>query len=290
MIKDNTADHITTEEARQLIDDLNNSLGMDGLRFVTGMGYRHLLIWDNGPVDTITTPPHDVPDQPVQTYLPKGNRHDEVIKLMEESKRILSNHPVNQVRIKAGKNAATQIWLWGQGRKTFLPSYQKMYGLTGSVISAVDLVKGIGLLAGLKAVQVPGATGFIDTDFAGKVKAAMDVLSEHDFVFVHVEAPDECSHMGNLNLKIKAMEAFDREIVGPIWQCLQTRGEAYRLVIGTDHRTPVVRRCHTAEPVPIALLEGPVSPTNAEAQFDEFVNGGHVSGMAFELLQTVLKR
>lgn len=285
-IKDHSAGHITTAEAHPMIAALNECLGKPGLTFHVSSGYRHLLIWANGPCDLVTTPPHDVLGQPVARNLPQGARQDEVLRLMEASKPILAAHPKSAARRQAGKTVPTQIWLWGQGRRTTLPSYKDMFGLTGSVISAVDLVRGIGKLAGLNAVIVPGATGFLDTNYAGKVEAALNALDHHDFVFVHVEAPDECGHMGDLKLKLKAIETFDHEIVGPIWRSLEAMRQPYRLIIATDHRTPVAVRNHTAEPVPVAVLNGPVPGAGREAPFDEFVNSGQTSGMAFEWLKT----
>ncbi|MFH1476785.1 MAG: cofactor-independent phosphoglycerate mutase [Verrucomicrobiota bacterium] len=287
-IKDHSSGQITTAEARPIIAALNETLGRPGLAFYVSAGYRHLVIWENGPCDLVTTPPHDVLGQLTAQNLPTGARQDEVRRLMEESKPILARHC--RARLKAGKTAPTQIWLWGQGRRTTLPAYRDLFGLTGSVISAVDLVRGIGKLTGLKAEIVPGATGFLDTNYAGKVKAALSALDHDDFVFVHVEAPDECGHMGDLKLKLKAIEAFDREVVGPIWRGLEAMRKPYRLIIATDHRTPVAVRNHTAEPVPMAVLNGPARSAMAkhgrEAPFDEFVNGGQTSGMAFEWLKT----
>lgn len=290
LIQDHSAGHIGTPEARRLIEALAAQLAQNGLRFVTGSSYRHLLIWPDGPVDLVTTPPHDVLGQAVRRHLPRGRRHAEVERLMTASKPILADHPVNRARLKAGHNPATQIWLWGQGRKTSLPSYRELYGLSGGVITAVDLVRGIGRLAGLEAPAVPGATGFTDTNYAGKVSAALQVLAERDFVFVHVEAPDECGHMGDLNLKLQAIEAFDREIVGPIWKNLQKSGQPYRLIVGTDHRTPVSVRNHTSEPVPMVVLEGPTGITDVQKPFDEFVADDKTAGMAFEWLKQILTK
>ena len=285
-IKDHSSGQITTEEARPMIATLNERLGRPGLTFHVSAGYRHLLIWENGPCALVTIPPHDVLGQPVSKNLPQGARQDEVRRLMEASKPIMAAHPVNAARRQAGKTTPTQIWLWGQGQRTNLPAYRDLFGLTGSVISAVDLVRGIGKLAGLNAETVPGATGFLDTNYAGKVKAALNALDHQDFVLVHVEAPDECGHMGDLKLKLQAMEAFDREVVGPVWRGLEAMCQPYRLIIATDHRTPVAVRNHTAEPVPVAVLNGPVPNTGRETPFDEFVNGGQTSGMAFEWLKT----
>lgn len=286
LIADHSAGHIPTDEARSLIELLNKRLGDSAKRFFTGTSYRHLLIWKNGPHDgLVTTPPHDVLGQPVARHLPKGPGNEELIKLMEESKKIFDEYARNS----KNNSAASQIWLWGQGRSMVLPSYKELFGLSGGVVTAVDLVRGIGRLAGLKADKIKGATGFIDTNYAAKVKAALEILERNDFVFVHVEAPDECGHKGDLKLKLKAIEDFDREVVGPIWKALDKSGWKYRLIVGTDHRTPVSVRNHTSEPVPTAVLNGPASPPpTAAGQFDEFVNGGKSDGMAFEWLQQLL--
>ncbi|OGV44990.1 MAG: cofactor-independent phosphoglycerate mutase [Lentisphaerae bacterium GWF2_57_35] len=289
-MKDYSAGEITSEEAHQLIHDLDRKAGKDGLKFHGGVSYRHLLVWKNGPVEVKTQPPHDIANQPVDSYLPQGDRQDEIRRLMDFSRHLFAEHPVNRTRIQHGKNPATQIWLWGQGRSLTLKGYQELYGLRGGVISAVDLIRGLGRLAGLKADKIPGATGFVDTNFEGKVRAAMNVLNESDFVFVHVEAPDECGHKGNLKLKKEAIELFDAKVVGPIWQHLESKGEPYRLVICTDHRTPVATRSHTSEPVPLAYLDGPVGLVSREAPFDETVNGGKAEVMAFDLIRELLNR
>jgi len=289
LIQDHSSGHITTEEARPIVAALNNALGRPGLAFHVSAGYRHLVIWENGPCEVRTVPPHDVLGQPADRHLPAGPRQDEIRRLMEQSQPLVSAHPASCARRAAGKTAPTQIWLWGQGRRTALPSYASLYGLTGSVISAVDLVRGIGRLAGLREVRVPGATGFLDTNYAGKAAAALAALEDRDFVFVHVEAPDECGHMGDLALKLKAIEAFDREVVGPVRRGLDAAGRPYRLILATDHRTPVSVRNHTAEPVPVAVLRGPTRRPADEGRFDEFVNGGRSDGMAFEWLGGLLR-
>ena len=289
-IADHSSGHITTPEANLLMDAVEKKLGRDGRHFFPGTSYRHLLVWRNGPLAGLaTTPPHDVLGQPAAKHAPRGPRADEIIGLMEYSKQILAGHPVNRRRREEGRREATQIWLWGQGKHTSLPPYQDIFGLTGGVVTAVDLVRGIGRLAGLEAGKVEGATGFIDTDYAAKVKAALAILEKKDFVFVHVEAPDECSHNGDLKLKLRAIEDFDRNIVGPVSAALAESGWQYRLIIGTDHRTPVSIRNHTAEPVPMAVVDGPFSPSKTAAgRFDEFINGGKSSGMAYEWLQSLL--
>lgn len=283
LIADHSAGHISTEDALPLIAMVEKSLGGDGRRFFPGASYRHLLVWNKGPHDAlVTTPPHDVLCQPVEKNLPRGPRAAELVKLMDESKKIFA-----ACGKKAG--AATQIWLWGQGRATALPSFRELFGLSGGVVTAVDLVRGIGRLAGLEARKIKGATGFVDTDYAGKVKAAFALLEKHDFVFVHVEAPDECGHNGDLRMKVKAVEDFDRFVVGPVWEALNRSGWRYRLIVGTDHRTPVNVRNHTCEPVPMAVVNGPVASLKCQGgAFDEFINKGRSSGMAYEWLQTLL--
>jgi 2,3-bisphosphoglycerate-independent phosphoglycerate mutase len=209
---------------------------------------------------------------------------------MEASRPILAGHPVNAARRAAHHSPATQIWLWGQGRALTLTTYGELYGLSGGVISAVDLVRGIGLLAGLEAPLVPGATGFLDTNYEGKVTAAIDILNRHDFVYVHVEAPDECGHLGRPDLKKQAIEEFDQRIVRPIWEHLERRGEPYRLLIAMDHRTPVAIKSHTPEPVPLLRVDGPVGALKGERAFDEDVNGGRAEVLAHEWVQQFLGR
>lgn len=286
---DYSAGHISTEEGRALIESLAAEFNRAGLAFYPGIQYRHLLVMDRGPVEIETQPPHDIAGQAVAGYLPSGPGAEKLLELMEASKAILAEHPVNLRRIEEGKKPATQIWLWGQGHAMQLPSFRELYGLTGNVITAVDLVKGLGNLAGLPPVEVPGATGFVDTNYKGKREAAMHVLEENDFVYVHIEAPDECGHAGDAELKISAIEAYEREIVAPIYEWLQARGEEYLLVICTDHRTPCALKGHTAEPVPMAMLRGPVKELAGPAAFDETVNNGQAQCMACDWISEALK-
>lgn len=286
---DHSSDHITNEEAHRILDTVQEHLGRDGLRFHRGVSYRHLLIWDQGPAEAETEPPHEILGQAIAPYLPKGQGSHEVRALLEASADLLADHPVNTARRAAGKNEATQIWLWGQGRSMSLASYGDLYGLTGGMITAVDLLRGLAVLAGLEVVRVDGATGFVDTNYEGKVIAALETLERHDFAYVHVEAPDECGHQGDAELKTRAISDFDARIVGPVWQALERKGEPYRLVVGMDHRTPVARRGHTREPVPIAVLDGPVGEVTREIPFDETVNGGVSEGMAQPWIKSLLK-
>jgi len=288
-MQDYSAGHISSEEGRLLIETIQQSLGRDGLVFHPGVGYRHLLLWRDGPAQVTCTPPHDIAEKPIAQYLPHGPRSDELLQLMNASRRILAEHPVNQRRRVEGKPPATQIWLWGQGRTMHLPSYNDLYGLTGGVVSAVDLVRGLGILAGLKADRIAGATGFLDTDFDAKVQAALDILSTDDFVFVHLEAPDECGHIGDAALKVRAIEAFDERIVKPVWDALQKQHEPFRLILCTDHRTPVSVRGHTPEPVPMCVVSGPLAEMPADAApFDESLPTPDSVPLAFEIVRQVL--
>lgn len=288
-MKDYSAGHISTPEAHQLIAAVQEKLGREGLRFHGGVSYRHLVIWNKGPSTPITQPPHDIADQPVAGYLPRGEGAEAFRALMEASKEILARHPVNLARVAEGKNPATQIWLWGQGPALRLERYENLYRLGGGVISAVDLVRGLGLLAGLEAPVIPGATGFVDTNYAGKVEKGLEILDRHDFVYLHIEAPDECGHLGDAELKKSAIEAFDEKVVGPVWQALEARGEPYSLIVCMDHRTPVAKRGHTREPVPLAILKGPTGPCTAEAAFDETLNNGIADAASHDLVRRFLR-
>jgi 2,3-bisphosphoglycerate-independent phosphoglycerate mutase len=288
IMDDYSAGHITTEEGRELIASVQSALGREGLTFHPGVQYRHLLVWDGGPASCTCMPPHEIADKPAGEHLPAGDRQDEIRELMELSKAVFADHPVNQKRIAEGKKPATQIWLWGQGNAMQLESYKTLYGLGGGVISAVDLLKGIAKLAGLEAPDVEGATGFLDTNYQGKVDAALEILEREDYVFIHIEAPDECGHMGDAQKKTFAIEEFDAKVCAPVLRWLEDRGEDYTLMLCTDHRTPVALKGHTPEPVPMAVLKGPVGEHDAQAAFDEEVNGGTVQCMACEWIQEIL--
>lgn len=286
VMDDYSAGHISSEEGAELVASLQAELGRDGLAFFKGVQYRHLLIWEGGPDGFWIEPPHEFSGKAVADYVPQNN---EIVALLEASKRIFADHPVNRRRIAAGKKPATQIWLWGQGQAMQLASYRALYGISGGVVSAVDLVRGLGLLAGLDAPKIPGATGMLDTNIEGKLKAARSILERHDFLYFHLEAPDECGHMGDARAKVEAIELYDRRVVAPLWQWLEERGEPYRMVICMDHRTPVTVRGHTREPVPMVVVEGPV-PDGADTSqpFDETVNGGGSQGMAFDMIRELL--
>lgn len=249
---DFSAGHISTEEARQIIESLQAELGDEEFQFHPGISYRHLLVWKGGKDRMRTVPPHDLTEQSVEGSMPEGEGAQELINLMNASQLLLHRHPVNTRREEQGLPAANSIWLWGQGRAPQIDTYQERFGLSGAVISAVDLIKGIGLCAGLDIIDVPGATGYLDTNYRGKADYALEALKTRDFVYLHVEAPDEAAHGGMLKEKIEAIEAFDREVVGTVLSRIAELGE-YRLLVLPDHPTPVAKKTHTSDPVPFIL-------------------------------------
>ena len=287
---DHSAGQISTEEARLLIETIAAELGNHDRHFHTGVGYRHLLIWAGGPLQLVTQAPHDIAGRAIAGYLPQGERQAELRELMDLSQALLRDHSVNRARVAAARNPATQIWLWGQGGAMKLKTYPELYQLSGGVITAVDLIRGLGRLAGLQPVAVPGATGQMDTNYAGKVQAALDILTRDDFVFLHVEAPDECGHSGDTRDKIRAIELFDERVVGPVWRELERRGQPYRLLLCIDHRTPIATRGHTRDPVPMAKLDGPVGAVTREAPFDETVHNGLTECVGYEWIRELLRQ
>lgn len=266
-ILDHSSGDISNEEAAVLMQAINEAFGTDTIQFYAGISYRHAMIVKNGSVDYQLVPPHDVLTQKAGLYLPKGEgkgkdgakdsiHADQITDMMKRSYQILSQHPVNLERQKNGLRPANSIWIWGQGTRPRLTSFTDKYGVTGAVISAVDLIKGIGLCAGLKSIDVEGATGTLHTNYKGKADATIQAFqSGLDFVYVHIEAPDECSHQGDLEGKIQAMEHIDQEIAGPVLAYLQESGEAFRILVMPDHPTPMALRTHTADPVPFVYYD-----------------------------------
>lgn len=256
VITDHSAGDITSEEARILIEFIDSKFGKKGLKFYPGVSYRHALIVENGRTDYDLTPPHDVLTRRAGDHLPKGEGSEFLTEMMKESYNLLSDHPVNQERIKKGLNPANSIWIWGQGRKPSLTSFYDKYGIKGTAISAVDLIKGIALCAGLDSVDVEGATGTIHTNFRGKADAAISEFKKgKDFVYLHLEAPDECSHQGDPEGKVKSLELIDEQVLKPILEYLYSCGEAFRVLILPDHRTPLSIRTHSSDPVPFVLYD-----------------------------------
>ena len=254
-MKDYSAGHISSEEGRELVEFLQRELGGDEFQFYPGIGYRHLMVWRNGSDKLTATPPHDITGKSVIDYLPRGEGEDRLMELMNHAQMLLHGHPVNKKRDEEEKPPANSIWLWGQGKAPVIEPYLTRFGLSGAVISAVDLIRGIGVCAGLEIIKVEGATGYIDTNYEGKTRAALEALERSDFVFLHVEAPDEASHTGNLEHKIRAIEDFDAKIVGPVLEGIRKFGD-YRILCTPDHPTPLSIMTHTADPVPFILYAG----------------------------------
>lgn len=247
---DYSSGHISSDESRELIELIDAELGTEEIRFHPGVSYRHLLVHTGGSESLKCTPPHDITDEKYADYLPTGAGQEIIRELMEKSRSILADHPVNKKRVAAGKNPGNMIWPWGQGRMPDMPTFDEKYGLTGSVISAVDLIKGIGHYAGLDIIEVPGATGYLDTNYLGKAEYALESLRERDFVWVHVEAPDEASHAGNIEAKIKAIEDFDSKVVGTILRGMEKSGQEYLILVLPDHLTPISVRTHVHGAIP----------------------------------------
>lgn len=248
---DYSADEISTAEAAQLIAAVNEAFRTDEILFYPGISYRHCMIWHAGPVGLDLTPPHDISDRKVTDHLPQN---PVVLDLMQRSYNVLKDHPVNLARVAKGLHPANSIWLWGEGTKPGVSNFEATYGVKGSVISAVDLIKGIGICAGMNVIEVEGATGNIDTNFVGKGEAALHtLLNGYDMVYVHVEAPDECGHRGEIDNKVKAIELIDEKIVGPLLAGLAAAGEEYSILVMPDHPTPLAIKTHTSDAIPFLL-------------------------------------
>jgi 2,3-bisphosphoglycerate-independent phosphoglycerate mutase len=253
VMNDFTAGHITSEEAAQIVADLRGALAGGGIEFFNGVSYRHLVVWRNGTTRTTLTPPHDITGKEVSSHLPVGEGSDRLNDLMRRAAAIMKDHPVNRSRRERGLAEANSIWFWGQGTGLAVPTLKTRFGLEGSVISAVDLVNGIGRLAGLELIKVPGATGFLDTDYGAKGRYGLDSLRKHDFLLLHIEAPDEAGHMGRADLKTEAIEKIDELIIGPMVQGLAAMGD-FAILLMPDHATPSKLKTHSPEPVPFALM------------------------------------
>ncbi len=252
IMKSHSSGDISTNESIQIVKDLQDHLQSSKINIFPGIAYRHLLLWSDYLNNFQTIPPHDVLDQNMVEYL--NNSQNQTAELIKKSWDVLKDHPVNKQRRSEGKLEANSIWLWGEGKSPKIPSFKDLYGLKGGVISAVDLLKGIGIYAGFKSIHVEGATGYIDTNYDGKVQSALNEFNNLDFIFLHVEAPDEASHNGNLKEKIQAIEIFDDKIVGSVLKGLN-RFEDYRIMVVSDHYTPVEKKTHTSEPVPFAWAD-----------------------------------
>lgn len=261
-LADYSAGHISTKEAAVLIKFLDGKLGNKNIRFYPGVSYRHLMVLktDNDEILKLKCmPPHDISCGSIEKNLPQGKGSEILIDLMNKSRELLSRHDINHVRIDLKENPANMIWLWGQGRKANLPKFKDKFGVEGSVISCVDLIKGIGKIIGLEVINVPGATGYYDTNYKGKAEYALNALKKKDFVFVHVEATDEAGHNGDLRMKISCIERFDSDVVGTILKGIK-RLKNFRIMVLPDHATPVKLKTHTSDPVNFCMMGKGINP------------------------------
>ncbi|HEY9062336.1 MAG TPA: cofactor-independent phosphoglycerate mutase [Pseudobacteroides sp.] len=267
---DYSSDEISTKEAHQLISEIQRHFGTSDITFFGGISYRHCMVWKKGSIEFTLTPPHDILDKKITDYMPKGPYSEMVQKMMIESYNILKDHPVNIERIAKGLRPANSIWIWGEGKKPALASFKDKYKITGSVISAVDLIKGIGICAGLDSIDVEGATGNIHTNFLGKAEAALKELdSGKDFVYVHIEAPDECGHRHEVENKVRSIELIDELVVGTLLKGLEKYPD-YRIMVLPDHPTPLSLRTHTSEPVPFLIYQKGDNIVSGINGYDEF--------------------
>ena len=286
LMVDYSAGHIDTVQGTELIEALQEKLGNDQIRFHAGISYRHLMVYRGGSFSVKTKAPHDIIDEPVEKHLPRG-RHAKVLRgLMDQAHEILADHEINTVRRDLQENQVTDIWLWGQGQKPQMDDFSQKFGPAAAVITAVDLVRGLGRLMGMKIVEVDGATGYLDTNYRGKGEAAVEILEEKELVIVHVESPDEAGHGGMVEEKIEAIERIDHDIVEPVLKYFQGQSEGWRIMVLPDHPTPIHLRTHTADPVPFAIAGSDIAAvrklTYSEAN-------GRQSGLMIEKGDTLME-
>lgn len=289
VMEDFTAGHISSDEAAEIIRDLNRELGRDGVEFYPGVSYRHLMVWRGGKESMATIPPHDITGKEIAPYLPQGEGAEKLRTLMDASKTLLARHPINRRRKEKGKRRATSIWLWGQGRAPMLPSLKERFGIEGGVISAVDIINGLGAYAGLERIRVPGITGFFDTNYKGKGEYGLRALAEKDLMFIHVEAPDEAGHMGDVEKKVQAIEEFDEKVVGTLLGGME-RWRDWRLLLLPDHPTPIVLKTHVSDPVPFVLFSSNQAAEQKRLGFNESdaKKTGIVARQAFKLIEALI--
>lgn len=290
-IIDYCAGDISSKEAAELIKFIQEKMGNEEFSFYSGVSYRHCLIWNNGTLDVGTlTPPHDITGKKITEYLGVNKNGEKLLDMMKRSYDLLKNHPVNKKREEKGLRPANSIWLWGEGVRKDLTSFEEKYGLKGAMISAVDLLKGIGKFTGMKVINVEGATGYIDTNFGGKAKAAIDALNNgSDFVYIHVEAPDECGHRFEIENKVKSIELIDEFILGPILKAFE--GEAIKILICPDHPTPLALRTHTNAPVPYLIYDSTKTEKGVDCFCEESAEGtGNFIGVGHTLMERFLNK
>ncbi len=287
---DYSAGDISTEEAREIIKSVEEHFGNDIYKFYGGVAYRHCLVWDKGTLDLgKLTPPHDISGKVIGEYLSTSENAKDLIRMMKESYAFLMEHPVNKKRIAEGKRPANSIWLWGEGTKPGLSDFKEKYGVEGSVISAVDLLKGIAKCAGMAAPEVEGATGYIDTNFEGKAQCAIKELENKDFVYIHLEAPDECGHRNEPQNKVKAIEIIDEKILGALLPALE-KYDDYKIMVLPDHPTPIVTMTHASDPVPFMIYQKSKAKDNGTETFTEKTaqNSGTYVDVGYELMDRLI--
>ena len=287
---DYSAGEITTQESRALMADIEKELGGGDIHFYGGVSYRHLFVWEDAPESFVLTPPHDISDRKIKEYLPSDER---ILDLMKKSEKILKDHPINKKRIAEGKNPATSMWIWGEGTRPSLNNFYETYGKKGAVVSAVDLIKGIAILAGMNSIDVEGATGNIHTNFDGKAKAAADALLKDgaDLVYVHLEAPDECGHQGDAEGKTRSLELIDEKVIGYIKNRLEEAGEEYAFMVMPDHPTPVSTKTHSRESVPCVMYKkGDNKNTGLRFVEEDGRNHGTFIEDGFKIMKLFLER
>ncbi len=288
---DYSAGEISTQEARELITYLKKHFDSERFTLYSGVSYRHCLVVKNGVTGNDLTPPHDITDKPIRDHLPKGPLGEKYLDMMKRSAELLRSHPINKARIAAGKRPANSVWFWGEGTKPSLENFQTKFGKKGGVISAVDLVKGIGILAGMKIIDVPGATGNYDTNFAGKAQCALDeLLGGLDFVYIHMEAPDECGHQGDIAHKVYSIEQIDEKVVKRLAEGLKAANEDFRILLCPDHPTPIAVRTHVSDPVPYLLYDSRKAVGGSDSYDEESAkNTGVFVEKGWQLMKKLLE-
>lgn len=286
---DYSAGEITTEESSQLIKAIAEKLNTENIKFYPGISYRHLCVWSGGSTNVELTPPHDISDRVIGDYMPKGEGAEKLSEMMKASEQILREHPVNKARVEKGLNPATSIWVWGEGTKPHVDNFEEKYGLKGSVISAVDLIKGIAKCAGMESIDVPGATGNCETNWEGKAQAALDaILRGSDFVYVHMEAPDEMGHQGKPEKKKFAVETIDSKVVKFLKDELEKRDIEYRMLIMPDHPTPISLKTHVSDPVPYIIYDSRNTDGGSGLSYTE--KNGESTGIYIEKGYTLMDK
>lgn len=289
---DYSAGEITTKESSELIAAVEKELSEEMLHYYSGVSYRHLLVWQGGSTNVELTPPHDISDRKIKDYLPKGENAEKLLDMMKKSEKILMNHPVNKKRIAEGKNPASSIWVWGEGRKPALESFKEKFGLSASVISAVDLIKGIAVCAEMNSIDVDGATGTYETNFDGKARAALKALENgSDFVYIHMEAPDECGHQGDAANKKLSVELIDKKVVGFLREELRKKGIDYKMLIMPDHPTPISLKTHVSDPVPYVIYDS-TKTTGSGLSYNEknAEKTGIIEPVGYKLMEKFLEK